>query len=96
MGGVAAEALLEMLLQEKHGQVRGDRVEPAAVHEPRTTVLSDRVDLLVHFRHPLRFACEVAIVRALGRAGFEDGCTVLRIGSHCADERNGLLGHGIE
>ena len=96
MAGVVAEAFLELRLQEKHGQVRGDGIEPAAVHQSCAAFLGDWVDLFVHLCHPLGFTCEVAIVRALGRAGFENRRAVLRIGTNGADQRAGLVCHGAK
>ena len=96
MAGVVAEAFLELFLKKKHRQVRGDRIESAAVHESCTTRFGNRVDLFVHLRHPLGFTREVAIVGALSGAGFKHGRTVLCIGTNGADQRAGLSCHGAK
>ena len=96
MVGVVAEAFLKLFLQEINGQVRGDRIEAAAVHESRTTGFGDRVDLFVYLRHPLGFTREVAIMRTFRRAGFEHRRAVLRIRTNGADQRTGLVCHGAK
>jgi hypothetical protein len=68
-----------MFLQHERTEIRGNRVEPAAVNDACAALLGLVVMRIDHFADPMRLAGEVAVVDTILRARLDERAAVARI-----------------
>ena len=85
-GARHAVAAPRFRLQEVHPEVRGNRVEAAAMHDARARSPSRRFVSLDHAADPLDFARKVAVVGSGLGAGLHQRFAVERVWAHRRDD----------
>ena len=77
---------LRFLLEKIHAHVHGNRIEAAAVDDPRAGFFGTRMVSVDHLADPLNFAGQVAIVGAGFDTGGDKRRPVKRIGAYGCDD----------